>query len=195
MWYSEREGRILNVNNPYIHTHTSEHPACTRLSFDKVGCGVYQCVLLWGEDMKTLVVLGAKVSLVIRLRGALAVVVCFEAVSSKILICRLFQQRIALLDGLLLCGVHEVVWLDVAMRASFLDRSCLCVCTCAQHLSNPRACALVFCVDSGARTHACVSMRACAELPLPAPQRWSLIVLCFWECVFGLVHSNWTAKE
>lgn len=46
MWYSERERRILNVNNPYIHTHTSEHPACTRLSFDKAGCGVYQCVLL-----------------------------------------------------------------------------------------------------------------------------------------------------
>lgn len=97
--------------------------------------------------MKALVVLGAKVSLVIRLRGALAVVVCFEAVSSKILIGRFFQQQIAPLDGLLLCSVGSAV-----------RRSCLCVCMCAQHSPNQHARDLVFRVDSGPHTHAHVSM-------------------------------------
>lgn len=73
--------------------------------------------------MKTLVVLGAKVSLVTRLRSALAAVVCFEAVSSKILVGRFFRQQIAPLDGLLLCGVGSVVF-DAAMHVSFFDRSC-----------------------------------------------------------------------
>lgn len=119
--------------------------------------------------MKTLVVPGAKVSLVIRLHSALAVVLCFEAVSSKILIGRFFRQQIAPLDGLLLCSVHEVLWLDAAMRVSFFDRSCLCVRMCAQHSPNQMfSCSVLIPVHTHthAHTHTCPCERV-ANYPSP----------------------------